>query len=240
MKFKSKKYKKRINTNAYNHASRKNKKVRISRSRKYKRVTKRYYKNNTHKRNKIQNGGDISQNLLALMKPGTFLISYKKISINGRPTPDSLFHKSSLFTVQFIEEKLVNPNGKLFCLKMVRNDSKSFTVYFRVVSMFKGSVIIFYLSGKEIADLYNNLKEKEKAEAEAKAEEAAAKEEVAEKKEIIDKLNMKLASQLEFDKKGLLKFLTITDDTGVDTYNFYTTDSTQFFRDLSSMRDCFT
>jgi uncharacterized FlaG/YvyC family protein len=140
---------------------------------------------------------------------------------------------------------------------MIRNDLKSFTVYFRVLAFFNGK-IIYYVSGKEIADLYNKLKEKEKAEAAAKAEEAekaqeaaakseeaeeaeeaAAKEEVAEKKEIIDKLHMNLASRLEFDKKGLLKFLTITDDTGVDTYNFYTTDSTQFFRDLSSMRDCF-
>ena len=243
MKFKSKKYKKRINTKKRNYASRKNKKVGISRSIKYKRVYKRYYKNNTHKKNKIQNGGYISQYLLDMNnKQKTLEISYRKISINGRPTLDSLSRKSSLFTVQFIQENLYDSNlTKFFSLKMTRNDSKSFTVYFRVTKLGKANnsaVQILYVSGKEMAEVYNtqkNIEDNVEANVEANVETNGD----TLKKKIIAKLMSVESNVLEFDGNGLLKNLIITDDEGVNTYKFYTIDSVIFFRALSTIRVCF-
>jgi hypothetical protein len=239
MEFKSKKYKKISNTKKRNYASHKNKKVGISRSIKYNRVSKRYYKNNTHKKNKIQNGGEISQYLLDMNNElKTLKISYRKISINGRPTLDSLSRKSSLFTVQFIQENLFDSNlTKFFSLKMTRNDSKSFTVYFRVTKLgiaSNSAVEILYVSGEEMAEVYNTQKNIE-ANVEAKVEDNGD----TLKTKIINKLMSVESNVLEFDRTGLLKNLIITDDEGVNTYKFYTIDSVIFFIALSTIRLCF-
>jgi hypothetical protein len=122
---------------------------------------------------------------------------------------------------------------QFFCLKMIRKDSKSFTVYFQAGltgNTIKSPVQIVYVSGKEMADVYNIQKQNT---VETNTQEL--------QQTIIDKLENPLESNvLEFDKTNLLKNLIITDDEGVNTYKFYTTDSVNFFRDLSSMRYCFT
>lgn len=189
----------------------------------------------------------ISQDLLNLANANvpSYNLTYRKIKINGRPTIDSLSRKSSSFLVQFIiEEQMKEGNKHFFCLKMTRNDSKSFTVYFRVTMLAvndRSLVEILYVSGKEMAGVYNRQKQNTD---ETNTKELKEKElkELKELKQIITNKLMKKdeSNVLEFDTNRLLKNLIITDDEGVNTYKFYTTESREFFEALSSMRDCFT
>lgn len=228
MKFKSKKYKKRINTKTRNNANRKNKKVRISRSRKYKRIAKRYYKNNTHKRNKIQNGGTTDFNdLLALGNPELYGVHfmYRKIKINNRATSDSLFKKKAYFLVRFHNDDSNNAEVKFFSLKMTRSDSKSFTVGFRATKTEDNAhPEIKYISGIEMATHYAEQKKNTNTTVSTK---------------ISDSYNSNNAKELIFDENGVIKELIISDDTGVSTYIFNARDSIEFFRLLSNIRNCF-
>lgn len=267
MKFKSKKYKKRINTKKRNYASLKNKKVRISRSRKYKRVAKRYYKNNTHKRNKIQNGGvikpehKIQEELvnnerqerfnqllsLGIPEPAGFTLSYTKIKYKGRFTTDSLSKKSALFLVQFKAEHSLSANTliKFFSFKMTRNDSKTFTVYFQVElngTQSYSPVTISYVSGKPIADIY--IAQKKLEEQKTKQEDPKTEQEDPKTAkspiESIEEEMITNAKVLEFnDAEELIINLIITDDTGLSTYIFRADDNKDLFNILSNIKDWF-
>jgi hypothetical protein len=242
MKFKLKNIRKRSNTKKRKYTSRKNKKYVIESSRKYKRVAKRYYKNNTHKRNKIQNGGlkEIDAVLLLseynelLKLERIFTLKYSKILSNGRPTPDSLFTKPSNFAVYFFKNDpplpldsyttLVSSTSvyeHYFTLKMIRhNPAKLFTVGFRARNHVP--LEIKYISGVAMATEFKQQQKEQNLAVTNKTE--------------YDKDN---ATELVFDKNNKITKLTITDDTGKDTYIFKEDDNKDFFKILSNIKFCF-
>ena len=153
---------------------------------------------------------------------------YKKIKINGRFTPDSLFKKTSSLNVQIFKEAFSTDSDTFISLRMNTNKSKFFTVYFNVKKQGAEGSKIKYVSGKETAEFLNSLINITSNNPTTNTSDVL-------KQKVVDKLESDESIELLLDNSNLLPDLIISDDTGVDTYKFYSKGNKHFFNDLYSL-----